>query len=172
MSEAFKLMLQWRRRVALDRASRGLAVFSLLLVAATVNAVDARVDVLDKATMSQLTHTTCSISPLGTGATNRFLLIEGPACQLGGGACPHVALMKIDRRTVRFVRIDEPRKSANGTWTSAFKQGAMTLSIDMVPRSPDRTQSDSDGQYGAVLTLNDGKGNTTMVKGVANCEDN
>lgn len=172
MSEAITVKLQGNHRVASERAAAIWAALALLLVTTTADAVAVRVDVLDNATMSQLTHTTCTVSPLGKAAANRFLMIEGPDCRFGGGACQHVALMKIDRRTLSFARTDEPRKSANGTWTSGFKLGEMTLSVDMIPKPSGRTQSDSDTRFGAVLTLNDGKGNSTKIKGIARCEDN
>lgn len=169
MTEAIKWMLPWPRRVAADRLARGLATLSLWLVASTVHAGDVRVDLLGEAAMSRLTHVTCTVSPPGSGAQKQFLLVQGPACKPGGGACPHVALMKVDRRTVSFTRVTEPHQLANGTWTSAFKQGDRTLSIDMAPRPPGVTPSDSDGQYDAILTLGDGKGHSTKVKGVAGC---
>jgi hypothetical protein len=169
MFDMIKSMLHGRSQVAADWVARAVAALPLLLVASTVHAVDVRVGVLGNAALSQLTHTTCTVSPVGTSAKKRYLLVEGPACPLGGGACPHVALMKIDRRTVAFTRVDEPRQLADGTWTSAFKQGDMSLSIDMIPRPPGRTTSDSNSQYDAVLTLNDGKGHSPIVKGVANC---
>ena len=169
MSEAVKWLLPWRSRVPADWVARRLVALALLLVASTVNAAEVRVDVLGKAALSQLTHTTCTVSPLGSGEKKRFLLVVGPACPLGGGACPHVALMQIDRRPVSFSRVDEPRQLANGTWTSAFKQGDMSLRIDMISRSAGRTPADLDSQYDAVLTLSDGKGHSTKIKGVANC---
>lgn len=148
------------------------ALMALLLLTSTSVAavVGPRVDVLGRASLSQLTHTTCAVSRTAAAGGNQFLMIEGPQCKPDGGECQHVALMKIDRHTVSLARVGEPRKAANGTWSSVFKQGDRTLSVDLIRKRAPRAAADGNDSYAAVLTLRDGKGGATMVKGVASCE--
>lgn len=144
------------------RVGATFAIASLALVVGVAQAVGPRVDVLNKAALSQLTHSTCTVSPPSSGSAKRFLMVEGPSCPLGGGGCQHVALMNIDRTTVALTRVAEPSKSAKGAWSSQFKANDMTLKVDLVPRAND--------VYAATMTLQDGKGGTTKVKGVARCD--
>ena len=153
-----------------NRQCTALVAFSLLAGAGTATAGGIRVDVLGNAAVAQLTHTTCAVSPRGAGAANRFLMVEGPACKTVGEACPHVALMKIDRHTMSLPRVSEPRKAENGTWSSVFKHGEITLNVDLVPKRSATPSAGADEAYAATLTVRDGKGGTITVKGVARCD--
>lgn len=167
-------VLQTQRPLALAARQRLAPMVLLLLLlfasAPIAAAVGSRVDVLGRASLSQLTHTTCAVSRTARVGGNQFLMIEGPQCKPDGGECQHVALMKIDRHTVSLARVGEPQKAANGTWSSVFRQGERTLRVDLIRKRSPRAAADGNDLYAAVLTLRDGKGGATIVKGVASCE--
>ena len=147
------------------------AALSLSLFSVSAQAGGVRIVLFEDAAMAQLTHTTCAVTPRGRESTHHFWMVEGPACPLGGGACRHVAVLKINGKTVTLPRVDGPRRSVSDAWVSKFKLGEMTLSIQTIPEPLNRMRPTEGRQYSAVMIFGDGGGTIATIKGLASCEE-
>lgn len=126
------------------------------------------IGLLTDASLSKVTHTTCTIAPAQKGRGNRYLLIEGPHCPLGGGDCRHIALMKIDGKVVELVRSDVSSTTSTNDTTREFKSGTTTLRVhfEALAKSGAHSKASANRVATLRLALN---GRDVVVKGVASC---
>ena len=157
-------------RLTANWSARASFVIGLALLFAPQLSVAATtpIGLLSDSSLSKLTHTTCTIAPAQRGRSNRYLMIEGPNCPVGGGDCRHIALMKIDGKVVELVRSDVASTTSANDTTSEFNLGTTTLRVHF--EAPGKSGQNSKAGAKRVATLKLAlNGRDVVVKGVASC---
>ena len=138
-----------RQHSSLAPSLASLVAASLFCLPALAVAEASPIGFFNRASASRFTHVLCTFSPAQKYPRDRYVMIQGPTCRLGGGDCRNVALLNVKGKVVELLRTDE---------TNVFKFGTATL----------RVKSDTPNSATLELSINT---QDLSIKTFASCAD-
>ncbi len=145
-------------------SARFVAMAVVLSLASATQAAAPTVGQVGEAALAMVANANCTVSATRRANPTRYLLVDGSACPVGGGACEAVAIIRLDGRTTVFKRTGEPSTDASGKFSATYSEGDRRLRVDYaaLPRDAKAARS-------ATLHVTTQAG-TATVKGFVSCD--